>query len=136
MTATVTLIDEVDAGLDETVLKEAAGRALAGLRLNGEITLTVRLVDEVHIQPLNREYLGKDAPTDVLSFPVHDFASGKLPDTLPQGPILLGEVVVNLDQAKKQAASSGQGSSREVQSLIEHGVRHLIGYHHQDSKHG
>lgn len=136
MTTTVMVLDDVQAGFPADDLVQTAKETLRNLQRSEAVVLTIRLVDDRTIRSLNRQYLGRDAPTDVLSFPVHSFRKGQPPADLPKGPILLGEVVVNLNQARRQASPSGQGFIGEVQSLVEHGVRHLIGFHHQDSKHG
>jgi probable rRNA maturation factor len=86
--------------------------------------------DEVHvlmtgderIRELNRTYRHLDAPTDVLSFP--DGA------TLPEGHRLLGQIVVSLDTARRQAAELGHDECRELEELVLHGALHLMGYDH------
>jgi len=81
------------------------------------------LTDDARIQELNRRYLDRDRPTDVLSFPDGD--------RLPDGFRLLGEIVISLDTARRQAGELGHSTLRELQELALHGVLHLLGYDHE-----
>ncbi len=87
--------------------------------------LTIVLTDDAQLQALNRQYLGVDAPTDVLSF-----ASGE-PDP-ETGATYLGDVVLSVPQAQVQAAAAGHPLEAEVQLLVVHGVLHLLGYDHAE----
>jgi probable rRNA maturation factor len=101
-----------------------------------ETSLT--FVDEPAIQQLNKEYRGKDQPTDVLSFPqqewqtpllLADNGNPKHKKSFP-GPQALGDVVINLDYAEKNATEIGQSIDRETCFLIIHGLLHLCGHDH------
>jgi len=74
------------------------------------------------LQELNSRFLGLDRATDVLSFP-----DGEL---LPTGTVLLGEIAVSLDAARRQARELGHGVVRELEELVLHGTLHLLGYDH------
>ena len=76
------------------------------------------------IHALNRQYRGKDKPTDVLSFP--------LADTLQ--PALLGDVIISLETAARQAQRRGHSLREELQTLLIHGILHLLGYDHEISR--
>lgn len=76
---------------------------------------------------LNREWRGKDRPTDVLSF-----AQQEGPGGAPDG--LLGDVVISLDTACRQAAERGSRVGPEADRLLIHGVLHLLGYDHECSE--
>jgi probable rRNA maturation factor len=78
------------------------------------------------IRALNRDYLGRDRATDVLSFPDGD--------PLPTGRRLLGQIVVSLDRARRQAEDSGLDELRELQELVLHGTLHLLGYDHSSDQ--
>ena len=99
--------------------------ALAVLDLSGvpEGDLTIALVDEARIQGLNRDFLGQDAPTDVLSFP----AGEPDPET---GCLYLGDVVISVARAAEQAMERGHTVEAEMQLLAVHGVLHLLGHDH------
>ena len=94
-----------------------------------EISLT--FVDNEGIRVLNREYRNKDSATDVLSFPLYDFAAGEKPD--PGERIQLGDIVLSLERAKEQAAQLGHSYEREAAFLCVHSVLHLLGYDHERS---
>lgn len=82
---------------------------------------------------LNRQYRGLDRTTDVLSFPqsadfsIHD-------SRLTTHEFVLGDIVINLPRAKKQAIENGIAFYEELTRLLIHGLLHLIGYDHEDSK--
>jgi len=78
------------------------------------------LMDDNGIRELNREYRGKDAPTDVLSFPVEPF---------PEAP--LGTIVISVETAEKQGADHGHDTATEIRILFLHGLLHLLGYDHE-----
>ena len=87
--------------------------------------LTVVLVDDEEIHELNREHLGVDQPTDVLSFPLFELGDEGFPD-IPH----LGDVVISLDTAQRQADAAGHSLETEVATLAAHGLTHLLGYDH------
>ncbi len=74
------------------------------------------------ITTLNKKYLKRNSTTDVLSFNINE----KQED----GTFYLGDVVVNVEQAKKQAERYGNTYEEEIAELVEHGVLHLLGVHH------
>ena len=94
---------------------------------SGPCEVHVLVTGDDRIRALNRDYLGHDQPTDVLSFPDGD--------VLPSGRRLLGQIVISLDTARCQAEDEGHSEIRELQELILHGTLHLLGYDHE-SDHG
>ncbi|MGE5233059.1 MAG: rRNA maturation RNase YbeY [Acidobacteriota bacterium] len=84
-------------------------------------SFAVRFCGDRTIRRLNREFRGKDEATDVLSFP-----GGYTPEGLH-----LGDVVVSLPTARRQAAALGHGIERELRELLLHGVLHCMGYDHE-----
>jgi probable rRNA maturation factor len=99
--------------------------AAAGLADTG---LSLSFVGDRAIRTLNREHRGKDAPTDVLSFPLFE------PFALPRakGPErLLGDVVISLDTAARQARDYDASLNDEIERLLIHGILHLIGHDHE-----
>jgi len=103
-------------------LRDQADRMLEHLGL-GDAELSVVLVGDRTIQTLNREHRGKDRPTDVLAFPL-----GKALG--PDLPRLLGDVVISLPTATRQAKSRKRTLFPEARFLLAHGLLHLIGYDH------
>jgi probable rRNA maturation factor len=103
---------------------------LAPARVRGE--LAIALVTDRHIKKLNREYRGKDAATDVLSFPSDPdsgFAGLRTPDP---GPRPLGDIVIAPGVARRQARQHGHSYATELRVLALHGFLHLLGYDHDD----
>ena len=107
--------------LDSNLVERAALAALQHQSAQGD--LTVVLTDEARLQALNRDYLGMDAPTDVLSFP----ASETDPET---GAPYLGDILISVPRAALQARAAGHALEGEVQLLVVHGVLHLLGHDH------
>jgi probable rRNA maturation factor len=81
------------------------------------------LTDDQTTRELNQQFRDIDRETDVLSFPDGD--------TLPSGRRLLGEIVISLDSARRQAEALGHGEIRELCELALHGTLHLLGYDHE-----
>jgi probable rRNA maturation factor len=87
----------------------------------GFASLGVRLVGDPAMRALNRRWRGKDRPTDVLSFPG---------EATPEGRHL-GDLVVSVPTARRQAAAAGHGLERELRVLLLHGVLHCLGHDHE-----
>lgn len=112
-------------------LKSAAVRCIAERVLEGlgesEAELSVVLTGDDAVQELNRTYRNKDKPTDVLSFSLLE-GEGELPVELEVR--VLGDVVISMDTAARQAESIGHSLTDEVTRLLIHGVLHLLGHDH------
>ncbi len=101
--------------------------------------INVTLVDAEKIREMNREYRDKDAVTDVLSFPMHEFCNGKPLDDLSleiatDGRVFLGDVILNVDKAREQGETFGHGFGRECGYLTVHSVLHLLGFDHESGE--
>jgi probable rRNA maturation factor len=107
-------------------LLERAARAVLDLSGVPDADLTIVMVDNTRIQGLNRDFLGHDAPTDVLSFP----ADEPDPET---GRRYLGDVTISFECAAGQAGDRGHPVEAELQLLVVHGVLHLLGHDHADA---
>jgi probable rRNA maturation factor len=92
----------------------------------GPSEVHVLVTGDGRIRELNRDFLGQDRPTDVLSFPDGD--------VLPTGRRLLGQIVVSLDTARRQADDAGHSEMRELSELLLHGTLHLLGYDHSSDQ--
>jgi probable rRNA maturation factor len=103
------------------LLEHAAQAVLAHQSTDGDLTIV--LTDDEQLHALNREYLGIDAPTDVLSFP----ASETDPETARR---YLGDILISIPRAEAQAQAAGHALEAEVQLLAVHGALHLLGYDH------
>lgn len=107
----------------DTQLREAAQAVIATAEFEVEAELTIVISDDAHLEALNREYMGIDAPTDVLSFAVHELE----PDT---GALYLGDIIISYSQAELQARASHHTLAEELCLLVVHGGLHLLGYDH------
>ena len=88
--------------------------------------VTVALVGDAEMRRLNRKYRKKNKTTDVLSF-IAD-------EALPSGGRLLGDIVISVEQARRQAAQRGKTLKSEMTLLLIHGLLHLLGYDHERSE--
>ena len=111
----------------EKLLERAAQATLTHESESLDCELSIVLTDDSRLQELNRNYLGIDAPTDVLSFP----ASEMDPET---GGRYIGDILISIPRAQSQADAAGHPLESEVQLLVVHGVLHLLGHDHADAE--
>ncbi len=106
-------------------------RQVARLALEAEgvrqAQVGIVVADDDTVRELNRAYAGEDAPTDVLSFSLQE--GEPFPQPRGQTPAL-GEVVISLPTAERQAREAGRPLQEEVAHLLVHGILHLLGYDH------
>jgi probable rRNA maturation factor len=115
-----------NSGVDARRLKSVAKKLLREVD-EADSALSLSLVDDPRIQELNREHRGKDKPTDVLSFPLFPSAgSGQAPERL------LGDVVISIDTARRQAAEYDAPLQNELYRLLIHGILHVLGHDHEE----
>ena len=96
------------------------------------VEVSVRLTDDAEVQALNRDFRGKDKPTNVLSFPqVQDDLLESLANS-DDGEILLGDIVLARETCTREAAEKGISVPEHATHLIVHGTLHLVGYDHMD----
>ena len=100
----------------ERALALFAGKAQRAVGLRGDVVIFVTCSEEM--QKLNREYRGRDEPTDVLTFP-------------SLSPRVLGDIAISVEIAAANAAELGHSTEAEVKVLILHGLLHLAGYDHE-----
>jgi len=86
--------------------------------------VSILLTDDEEVRELNRSFRGKDYPTDVLSFSIDEEVGGKR---------ILGDVVISVDTAKRQAGERGETLTQTINRLLIHGILHLLGYDHEKS---
>src|SRR5512144_1262399 len=108
-----------------SLIERAVNAALTHQKESLDVNLSVVLTDNRRLHKLNREYLGVDAPTDVLSFP----ASETDPET---GARYVGDILISIPRAQTQADAAGHALESEVPLLAVHGVLHLLGHDHAE----
>src|SRR5512147_118237 len=116
---------ETEFDFPKDLLERAAQAALEHEAQSLESELSVILTNDTRLHELNLNYLGINAPTDVLSFP----ASETDPET---GARYLGDILISVPRAQAQAESAGHPLESEVQLLVVHGVLHLLGHDHAE----
>ncbi len=109
-----------------TGIKKLVQKILEGEKRSEKLNIV--FVDDKFIRRLNRKFTKRNLSTDVLSFGMKE---GK---KIRAEFDILGDVYVNLDQAKKNAKSFGQRFEDEVKLLVTHGILHLLGYEHKSKK--
>ena len=110
------------------VLKAAAHQFLTALKL-ADRELSVLVVTDRAIRVLNREWRGKDKPTDVLSF---GLSGSRKPEAgSPKAGQPIGDVVISLDTARRQASEGGWTLQVELRRLLAHGLLHCLGHDHE-----
>ncbi|HEY9577079.1 MAG TPA: rRNA maturation RNase YbeY [Pseudobacillus sp.] len=93
--------------------------------------VSVTFTDNPRIQEINREYRGKNEPTDVISFALEEMDEDEIEITGAEDlPRVLGDIIISVTRAKEQAAEYGHTFERELGFLAVHGLLHLLGYDH------
>ena len=95
------------------------------------IEVSVTFTDNEGIRELNRKFRNIDRPTDVLSFPLFDYTGESEEPPVDEFVVMLGDIVISLEQAKKQAEEFGHSFEREAAFLTVHSMLHLLGYDHE-----
>jgi probable rRNA maturation factor len=107
-------------------VQRAAQTALRSEDRSGQVTIVI--TDDNSIRDLNRDFLGKDSPTDVLAFAAQETAEPFV--GAPEADEYLGDVIVSYPRALSQAEQFGHSTTEELHLLIVHGILHLLGYDH------
>jgi len=139
--------EQADEAVDTLRWVQLAEQCLAAQDVKGDAELSILFVDERAMAELNKRFLGKDGPTDVLAFPIDDdvYEGGRLPDSLgPAGPAddvepsdlptLLGDIVVCPAVAKRNAPAHAGTYDDEMALLVVHGILHLLGMDHAEDE--
>jgi probable rRNA maturation factor len=99
-----------------------------------QFELSLRLTDDIEIQTLNAQYRHMDKPTDVLAFAALEVEFPQLEEMLMLQPLYLGDIVISVDTARRQAQHQGHSLSTELAWLAAHGLLHLLGWDHPDEE--
>jgi len=109
--------------LSEDELKQVVMEELKLLERIGKVEVSIRVVEDKEMIGLNGKYMGKKGPTDVLSFPLEK-------EKGPDGIVRLGDIVINMDEVKRRSKGGIKKARQELEFLVSHGVKHLLGIHH------
>lgn len=112
--------------INPEIIRHAAKQALNHAAVSGQVSLTIVFEEDEKLRQLNNQYLGIDAPTDVLAFPA---------DYLDQetGIRYLGDILISVPQALEQSTTGNHPLEEELQLLVVHGVLHLLGHDHLEN---
>lgn len=105
-------------------IEKAVTATLEFEELNYGCEINVEITDNAGIQKLNKEFRGKDKPTDVLSFPMDEINP-------ENGLTILGDIAISIETAKEQSEEFNQSLERELMFLAVHATLHLLGYDHE-----
>jgi probable rRNA maturation factor len=108
-------------------LKKAAAKILSDLGCPDGTELSVSIVGDRTIRRINRDYLAKDRPTNVISFSLREGEHGAV------NSHALGDVIISADTAAREAADGGIETHERISFLLLHGILHLCGYDHERS---
>ena len=112
-------------GIDEREVSEALDSILSYLDESGEFSL--HFVSDDEIRALNRDYRGKDEPTDILTFALSD---GEAVPTFEGEERELGDIFISLESMRRNAAAFSVPEDEELKRLLIHGTLHLLGFDH------
>lgn len=134
----ITMIDETEkvTATDQEEIVKLLQFAAGSLTIETSTEMSVTFTDNAGIQEINRDYRGKDQPTDVISFALEELGEDEIPvifDTEEfQLPRNLGDIIISVDKAQEQALDYGHSYERELGFLALHGFLHLNGYDHME----
>jgi len=108
-----------------------------GFDVSSEIDVT--FCDNSYIRQINKEHRNIDEPTEVLSFPMTDMDNGRINSIegdidIGEDKLLLGDIIISFEMAKKQSKEYGHSLKRESSFLALHGFLHILGFDHEDEK--
>lgn len=116
---------------DRDSLREHLTKVLAKYRLTDKIEVDVQVVGKRKITELHKVYMNLPGPTDVLSFPINDPQDDRPFMSSPDGILRLGDIVVCYSVAVEEALEKQCKVDDQIKFLAEHGLMHLLGYHHE-----
>ncbi|WP_070120632.1 rRNA maturation RNase YbeY [Bacillus marinisedimentorum] len=132
MTLTIDFADETGNVKEEHIaeLEKLLNKAAEVENVKDEAELSVTFVDNDVIQQINRDYRGKDSPTDVISFAMEEMGQDEMEIHGEGLPYVLGDIIISIPKTIEQAESYGHSFMRELGFLTVHGFLHLLGYDH------
>ncbi len=124
---TIESIPNLSPAVPLELVEKAALVALKYQSVPAEVELTIVLSNDIQLRELNLQWMGINAPTDVLSFPSDE-------DDPETGSRYLGDILISVETAARQAARAGHPMEAEVQLLTVHGILHLFGHDHAEDE--
>jgi probable rRNA maturation factor len=133
MTLIIDFIDETNEVTDEemNMIEKLLNYAAEVENVQDGAEVSVTFVDNEKIREINRDYRGKDKPTDVISFALEEMGDGEIEIVGAEMPPMLGDIIISVPKAREQAEEYGHSFMRELGFLAVHGFLHLLGYDHE-----
>jgi probable rRNA maturation factor len=133
MTLIIDFIDETNEVTEEQIdmIEKLLNYAAEMENVQDEAEVSVTFVDNEKIREINRDYRGKDKPTDVISFALEEMGDGEIEVVGAEIPPVLGDIIISIPKAREQAEEYGHSFMRELGFLAVHGFLHLLGYDHE-----
>jgi len=119
-------------GVDLDGLKQVLQAGATLLKVPAETVVVLTLTGDEHLREYNRRYRGLDEPTDVLAFAAQEAPKDERFQAPPGTEHWLGDIVISLPRARRQAREAGHPVNHEVRLLAVHGFLHLLGYDHAE----
>lgn len=115
----------------EDLIRKLLNHTAKEEELAGELEVSVTFMTDADIQEVNATYRGKNVPTDVISFALEELTDGEVSIIPEEGmPTALGDILISVETAERQAGEYGHDFNREIGFLALHGFLHLLGYDH------
>lgn len=128
---TINILADAKYPFDRGFLREHLTKVLAKYRLTDNIEVDVQVVGKRKMAEIHKIYMKLDGPTDVLSFPLNDPSDDRPFMSSPDGILRLGDIVVCYPVAVEEALEKQCKLDSQINFLAEHGLMHLLGYHHE-----
>lgn len=128
---TINILADAKFPFDRSGLREHLTEVLAKYKLTDAIEVDLQVVGKRKMSELHRIYMKLDGPTDVLSFPLNDPQDDRPFMSSPDGMLRLGDIVICYPVAVQEAIEKQCKVDSQIQFLAEHGLMHLLGYHHE-----
>ncbi|MFZ2199528.1 MAG: rRNA maturation RNase YbeY [Microgenomates group bacterium] len=128
---TINILADAKFPFDRTALRDHLTKVLAKFRLTDKIEVDIQVVGKRKMSEIHKLYMKLEGPTDVLSFPINDPADDRPFMSSPDGILRLGDIVVCYPVAVEEALEKQCKLDGQIQFLAEHGLMHLLGYHHE-----
>ncbi len=128
---TINILADAKYPFDRTGLRAHLTKVLAKYRLTERVEIDIQIVGKRKMAEYHKVYMQLDGPTDVLSFPLNDPGDNRPFISSPDGVLRLGDLVICYSVAVEEALEKQCRVDEQIQFLAEHGVMHLLGFHHE-----
>ncbi len=112
-------------------IKKQVEKSLEELKMTGQVEVSVTFVGDRKMKEINQQFRQTDATTDVLSFPLEQYQADGAFLPYPDNVLRLGDIIVSYPQAVENASMYNKRVDDEIDFLIDHSVKHLMGIHHE-----